>query len=250
MTQGLEATLALPSLPWIFAACILAGLVRGFAGFGAAMIFIPVAGIFTDPITTVVTLQIMDGIGALPLLPRGIRDGEPRQVAVLTLAAVTTVPLGIYLLSTAETVVFRWIVAGLILLLLTAMISGWRYRERLGRSGTISVGAVSGVMSGFFGMGGPPVIMMYMSGPYRPPVIRANIIIFFFLITIVAFSMLAYRGLLTSERIWLGLILVIPYGLASLIGQRIFHPEREDVFRMVAYLVIFGSVIMSLPIWS
>jgi len=250
VSDGLATALATPGLYWIFATAILSGIVRGFAGFGAGMIFIPVMGIFTDPITTVVALQTMDGIGALPLLRRGLRDGEPRHVAFLTLCAILTMPLGIYFLATTESDIFRWIVAGLILVLLCLMISGWRYTRRLGAVGTLGVGGASGFMSGFFGLGGPPVIMMYMSGPFKPEVIRANIIIFFFLLTAVGFAMLAYRGLLTPERIWLGLLLVIPYALATLIGQKIFDPARETLFRSTAYAVILASVILSLPLWG
>ena len=250
MTDGLATALATNGIFWIITASIVAGVVRGFAGFGAGMIFIPVMGIFTDPITTVVALQTMDGIGALPLLKRGFRDGEPRHVAFLTFCAILFMPLGIYFLATTESEVFRWIVAGLILVLLGLMISGWRYTKRLGTIGTFGVGGISGFMSGFFGMGGPPVIMMYMSGPFKPDVIRANIIIFFFLITLVGFALLALRGLLTPERIWLGLILVIPYAVATLVGQKIFDPAREKLFRGTAYAVILASVILSLPLWS
>lgn len=250
MIDGLNAALATNGVHWIILTCVIAGVVRGFAGFGAGMIFIPVMGVFTDPVTTVVALQIMDGIGALPLLRRGIRDGEPRHVAFLTISAILFLPLGIYFLATTESELFRWIVCALILVLLGLMISGWRYRMRLGAKGTFGVGAISGFMSGFFGMGGPPVILMYMSGPFKPEVIRANIIIYFFLITLVAFAMLMFRGLLTPERIWLGIILVIPYALATMVGQKIFRPAQERLFRSVAYLVILGSVLLSLPVWS
>ena len=250
MSAGLTGALLTDGLLWIIAASIIAGIVRGFAGFGAGMIFIPVMGIFTDPITTVVALQTMDGIGALPLLKRGIRDGEPRHVARLTASAILFIPLGIYFLATTQSDIFRWIVSAMILILLTLMISGWRYTKRLGSVGTFGVGGIAGFLSGFFGLAGPPVIMMYMSGPYKPETTRANIIIFFFLITIVGFVMLALKGLLTPERIWLGLILVIPYALATLVGQKIFDPARETLFRATAYVVILGSVILSLPLWS
>ena len=250
MTEGLSAALALPGIEFVFFAAILGGVVRGFSGFGAGMIFITISGIFLDPIATVVALQIMDGIGGLTLLPRGIREGEPKQVALLVLATALSIPLGLYVLVNVESEPFRWAVALLILALLIAMISGWRYRARLRPVGTVGVGIVAGFLSGFSGLAGPPVIMMYMSGPYRPEVIRANIILFFAAITVVAVVLLWSQGLLTPVRIWTGLILVIPYALATLLGQKIFDPSREREFRLVAYIVIFGSVVLSLPLWS
>lgn len=250
MIDGLVSALAIDGLIWIGLAAIVAGVVRGFAGFGAGMIFIPFAGVFVDPITVVVGLQIMDGLGALPLLPRGYRDGEPGQIARLSVAAILTIPLGVYFLATTEATIFRWVISALIFVLLVLMASGWRYRKRLSTTGTLGVGAVAGFMSGFAGLGGPPVILMHMSGPFKAVVIRANIILFFFATTLVGFGLLGYAGLLTEERIWFGLILTLPYSAATLLGARIFRPEYETQFRAVAYVVIMGSVVLSLPLWS
>src|SRR5882672_12486218 len=48
---------------WVAAAAALAGLVRGFSGFGSAMIFVPVASAIYEPRIAVVLLFIFDGPG-------------------------------------------------------------------------------------------------------------------------------------------------------------------------------------------
>ena len=45
---------------------VLAGLVRGFSGFGTAMVFIPIAGQVLSPVATLIVLLVMDLIGPLP----------------------------------------------------------------------------------------------------------------------------------------------------------------------------------------
>lgn len=250
MISGLEEALSTDGLFWIVTAIMLGGLVRGFAGFGAGMIIIPAMNVFADPVTVLVVLQVADGIGSLPLIPRGYRDGEPRQVALLVLSATLTLPIGLWFLTSTDSVVFRWIISALILALLLLMLSGWRYRHRLARSGTLGVGAVSGFMSGFSGLGGPPIILMYMSGPYKTSVIRGNIILFFAVVTVIGVGFLIWRDLFTAERFWLGLLLTPPYLLGIMLGARIFDPDREKLFRTVAYVVILASVLMSLPLWS
>ena len=66
MPEALAAALATPGLPWLAAAVFVAGMVRGFAGFGTAMVYLPVAGQILSPFEALTTLVVMDMIGPLP----------------------------------------------------------------------------------------------------------------------------------------------------------------------------------------
>mgnify|MGYP004045007789 CR=1 FL=1 len=44
--------------------------VRGFSGFGSALIFMPLAGQFLPPLWCIMTLVAMDIFGPVPNLPR------------------------------------------------------------------------------------------------------------------------------------------------------------------------------------
>ena len=79
--SALETALATHGLGWLILAASLAGLVRGFTGFGTALVFMPVAGAVVPPFWALVVLVVMDSIGPLPNLPRALRDGSPREVA-------------------------------------------------------------------------------------------------------------------------------------------------------------------------
>lgn len=65
---------------WVAAAAALAGLVRGFSGFGAAMIFVPVAGAIYEPKIAVVLLFIFDGLATAPMLVPAFRRCIWREV--------------------------------------------------------------------------------------------------------------------------------------------------------------------------
>ena len=54
----------LAPFPWMNPA----GLVRGFSGFGTAMIYLPVASQFLTPFEALITLMVMDFFGPLPLV--------------------------------------------------------------------------------------------------------------------------------------------------------------------------------------
>ena len=51
MISIIEQTLSFDGLVWLIIAVIFAGLVRGFVGFGTALIFMPIAASVTSPIS-------------------------------------------------------------------------------------------------------------------------------------------------------------------------------------------------------
>src|SRR5215510_6738863 len=76
----------------------VAGLVRGFSGFGSAMIFVPVASALTSPHTAVVMIFVCDTVLTVPLVIAAVRTCVWREVIPLAAGALATVPLGIWLL--------------------------------------------------------------------------------------------------------------------------------------------------------
>ena len=67
---------------------VLAGVVRGFAGFGAAMIMMPVLAAVLGPVVAVPTLSVMDSLMTLPLVARNVRHCDWRSVGMLAAATV------------------------------------------------------------------------------------------------------------------------------------------------------------------
>src|SRR3546814_9943257 len=65
MNAELWAYLASERFLWLAAAAALAGLVRGFSGFGAAMVFVPLAGVVVRPEVAVPLLFVADNLATL-----------------------------------------------------------------------------------------------------------------------------------------------------------------------------------------
>jgi uncharacterized membrane protein YfcA len=242
--------LSLEGLWLLTIAVMLGGLVRGFAGFGTAMVFVPLAATVVSPVWTIVIMFMFDLFGPIPLLPRAWRDSEPRDVGLLGIGALIGLPFGIYFLTRIDPITFRWLVSGLSITMLALLLSGWRYRNPLNEIMTCCIGLVSGFMMGIAALPGPAVILSYMTSPRRPSVIRGNTMIYLFLVDIVAFLMFLTKGLLAALPLVIGLLLVVPYTIAGLVGTRIFDPEKEYIYRRVAYALIAGSAVLGMPIWD
>ncbi|MCG8689630.1 MAG: sulfite exporter TauE/SafE family protein, partial [Minwuiales bacterium] len=132
-----------PQLPWLALAALGAGLVRGFAGFGAAMIFIPVASALIDPKAAVILLFVIDGIATLPLLVPAVRICRWSEIMPLIVGATLSVPLGVQVLVRMDPVLLRWIICGAILLAVAVMATGWRYSRRPSMPVTVGIGGMA-----------------------------------------------------------------------------------------------------------
>ena len=59
-------------LSWILGVAFLSGLVRGFTGFGTALVYIPLVTQVLSPIEAVFSMIIFDFFGILPMVPRAL----------------------------------------------------------------------------------------------------------------------------------------------------------------------------------
>ena len=60
MPDLLTQALAFKGLAWVALAALVAGVVRGFSGFGTALIYLPVAAQVMPPVWAILSLAAMD----------------------------------------------------------------------------------------------------------------------------------------------------------------------------------------------
>ena len=250
MPEAIAAALAVDGIWLLFLAALIAGVVRGFAGFGTAMIFLPMAAQVLSPFEVLTVLVIMDLTGPLIHVPRALKDGHPADVVRLGLGAAIAVPLGVRVLSLAEPEVFRWGVSIVALVLLTLLVLGVRYRGVLTKPMMFGTGLLGGFLGGSVGLPGPPVIMLYMASTLPPSAIRANNTLYLILADVLILTVLAVRGFLVASAVAIGIIAIVPYTLGNWIGAKIFRPEAEKAYRLAAYAIIAVSALHGLPVWD
>ena len=241
---------ALPGLEWLAVAAIVAGVVRGFSGFGTAMIYLPVAGQILPPFEALMTLMVMDFFGPLPNVPRAIKDGHPGDVARLGVGLFIAFPIGIAVLAISDPQFFRYSVSIVALLLLVVLVSGFRYRCRVTKPMVYGVGLIGGFLGGVSGMPGPPVILFYMASAHSAAVIRANNMLYLIISDVALFVALLTQGYMDTKMLAVGAILTLPYMLANVVGAAIFKLGAERTYRVAAYVIIGASAIRGLPIWG
>ena len=248
MIQFFAPILALDGFIWIVAGSFLAGLVRGFSGFGTAMIFLPIAATALTPVWALTTLIAMELLAPLLLIPRALRVGHPPDIFRLAAGSLVGVPLGVALLVVMSVDVFRYSVSSVALMLLIALMLGLRYRGVLTRAMIYVAGGLGGLLAGSVGIPGPPVILLYMASTLPAAVIRANNTVYLVLANVQILGVFAIRGLLESTPVVIGLIATAPYAAGIGIGSQLFDPKRELVYRRIAYAIIALSAVLGLPL--
>ena len=250
MPEALGAAFATPGLIWLCLTVSAAGLVRGFTGFGTALIFIPVAGIYLPPPVVVGVMAVMGIFANMAVLPGAWREADRLDVAVMASAALVTVPMGLALMAQLDTDFIRWIVALVAGFTLAAMMTGWRYSGQVSRPSMAGIGAAAGLLGGLTGLTGPVIILFYLTGRALAQKVRANTILCLAILDCALVTNLYLRSVIDAQLLAIAILLAIPYFITSLIGQAFFRPELERFYRGAAYSVIALAMISGLPVWS
>ncbi|MEQ8876967.1 MAG: sulfite exporter TauE/SafE family protein [Phycisphaerales bacterium] len=242
--------LATPGLVWLICAIGVAGIVRGFSGFGTALIFVPVANIFLEP-KTVVAVIALTGIACnAVVLPRAWRQGSRGEVGRLVVAALLTVPVGLWLLDVLDKTTVRWVVTLVAGGMLGALVAGWRFSGVVSKPMLFVIGAVAGLIGGMTGLTGPVVILFYLAGQAVAQSVRANTILFLAALDVVILTTLFVKGDVTLYIVLMAAILSLPYAATTMLGQALFDPKHERLYRWAAYAVIALAVVSGLPVWN
>ncbi len=229
------------SWSWILSGGIMiaAGLVRGFAGFGAAMIIMPGLSLIYRPVDALAILTVIDMPATLQLLPAAIRQARWRQVCLLASGAAVAIPLGLWVMVSVDREIMRRVIAAMVLLYVAVLALGWRYEKTPGVALIFGVGAVSGFLGGSTGMGGPPIIVFLMSGSHRASAIRGSILAYFAVTTVIYLGLFGWRyDVLTPQMWWHALILTPVYIGSTWLGSRLFRQASEHMYRRVTLVFL------------
>lgn len=214
------------------------------------MIVIPLASLAFDPKLAVVWVFIADNFASIPMLLPAFRSCRWREVLPLFVGAALCVPLGVLVLKAVDANLLRWVICGVIFITVALLGLGVRYQRRLPWQGSVGVGGLSGLAGGAIGIGGPPVVLLWLGSQDNPAQMRANLIAFFGLSTVATAATFILSGLVTGPRVIEGLLLAPAYGIALLVGTRLFRRASDAHFRYVALAICGAAAFVGLPIWQ
>ncbi len=218
----------------------IAGVIRGITGFGGAMVMAPPLALLVGPLVTVPVVLLLESIAAAPMLVQTRRLVRPRVIAPIIVMACITVPLGTYLLVSADPQVMRRVIAAVVIVFSLLLLRGWRYAGAQRLATGMGLGAVSGALVGATGMGGPPVILYLLAGPDPIDTTRANLTYFVGAISLAGVTALLLAGVLAAPGLWLALALTPGYYLGMVAGTRLFSRFNDRRFRQFTLVLMMA----------
>ncbi len=229
-------------LDWRLAAAALAtavaGIMRGYSGFGTAVILAPVYSLLWGPRAGIPVMLLMELVVSVQLLPGAIKDADRRVVLPLGGAAAVATPLGAWVLLTADGDALRRFIGGFVLVFGLLLMSGWRYHGSRPLPLNIAVGTAAGLLKGATGMSGPPVILYLLAGLEQAKRHRANLILFFATIAIISVFPPLLGGLIDLPVLVRLAVLLPVMALSVPVGARLFRVVPERMYRPFAMGVL------------
>jgi uncharacterized protein len=227
-------------------AVVAGGVVRGYAGFGASMFWVASLSLIYAPASVVPTVLVLEVVASLHLLPGVFNRVEWRSMSVMLLATLITMPAGVALLAVLPDRTMRIVVAVAILLATLATAIGLDLARYGGRSKALVAGAVSGVVNGSTGIGGPPAVLLYFGPGKEVAVGRATLIAYFLATDAFGFAYMAIYGLV-DRTVLLHAAAFVPLAVLGIVlGQRVFRRHGAQGFRtaMLAILLFLGVAML------
>jgi uncharacterized membrane protein YfcA len=239
------------SAPQFLAACLVLAVAEAvyvLLGFGAGLIAVWLLALLLPELRDVVVVLLLVSFPAEIWVVRSSwRSISWRGVLVIFTGVGLGIPLGTWLLHWANAG-FLLTALGMLLVVVGAAFlvldkpPGRRPPEWLAPI----VGLVSGILTGLFGTGGPPLILYYRLSGAAKAAFRGNLMAVFLLMTFVRVPSYAVFGLITAPRMWSALAVLPAVILGALIGNGIHLRIEEATFRRLvsAALLVIGGLLL------
>ena len=228
----------------------LAGLVRGFTGFGSALIYMPLVSAVYGPQVAAATLLLIDTVCGFPFAVHSLPYCNRREVTPVMIAGAVALPFGVWALLWIDPLVLRWFIAVLALAALAVLVAGWRYHGRPTLPASLAVGVMAGFGAGAVQIGAPPLLVYWLGGQNSAATVRANIMVYFIMQGAMSMIAYLYGGVITAQAVVLSVLLGVPFAIMLTIGARWFHGSSDELYRRVAYIIIAAAGLISLPLFD
>ena len=228
------------------AAAVAGGLVRGFTGFGGALVMVPVLSLVLGPGAALAAVCASGVPVILQLLPAALRHAERTFVLPFAAAAFAAAPAGTWVLVAVPPSAMK-VAISLAVLAMTAMMAwGWRFPAQAGPGVMAALGAAAGLVQGASGVGGPPAVAAALARPGPPETQRGNVIGAVSALGLCAAAPYWLHGLFTLESLAVAAIILPAYIGSTWVGIRLFSSRGKAWYRRAALAVLAAVGLVTL----
>lgn len=216
----------------------LSGFVQGLAGFGSALVAVPLLSLYLGPKVVVPFVLVHGLLMNMYLSVRNRESIQSNRVLPIFIFGIIGIPVGAFVLLILPSSLMKILIGGIIMVFSLVLLSGRSFRLRNERKAHFPVGFLSGLLNGSVSMSGPPVILFLSNQGVSKKHFRANLVTYFFLLNIVTFIIFLATGIMNDEVLLMSILFIPPLPVGILAGEAISSKLEEGTFRKVALLLV------------
>ena len=222
--------------------------VRGFTGFGSALIMTPLLLFFFDIKATVVATAIVEILGSFWVTVQARKDIDHSHLRMLLPVALLGMLVGWLALITVESGTLKRVFGTLTVLFAVRMIINFRRpgsnRKRWPSVIGYPAGAMSGLLGGLFGTAGPPIVVFLENQTTAKAVFRATLLAYFLAVDVLRMIPYALSRLMTVEVLGMSAAMFPVSLIGAYLGGKLQARVSESAFRLVVGAVLLATGVL------
>lgn len=226
-------------------ATLASAYVRGLAGFGLAILLVPVLALALQPVEAVLIANVLGLAIGLTEIRQLVKTAEKSAWHIAGLVVLTTAP-GMAVLAITPAPVARLLIALVALSAFIAVLLPPRAAEVPGRLNTLLTGVSSGLLTGFAGMPGPPVVPYYVGRAIPRDVAKASMVLVFTAASSAGIASGVALGTMHWRLLFLALALFSVVLIGNAFGKRALGKISDRAWRIFAAVVLGAAAFAAL----
>ncbi len=214
------------------------GIVRGYTGFGSGLVMVPLFSLMWSPVDAVATTCGLGLFAAGQLAISSAKFTNWREVSPMIAALLAITPVGTYFLVSLDPDIVKKVIAGLVLFVTAISLRGWQYSGPRGVIPGFIAGSIGAFINGLAAVGGPAIVLYFISLPDEVKIQRSNIATIASLMGLAVFSFTFLSGHVGPDVWWHILLFAIPYMLTTWVGMYLFKRLPGVAFRLIVLWVL------------
>ncbi|WP_340588325.1 sulfite exporter TauE/SafE family protein [Erythrobacter alti] len=223
-------------------AALGSAFVRGLTGFGMAILLVPILALALTPLDAVLLANFLSVFIGLSEIVRLVRGAE-RSAWVIAGIVLLVAPLGFLALSVTTPAIARLVIALIAFSAFLAVLLPRRPATTPGALTTGSVGLVSGLMTGYAGMPGPPVVPYYVGRDIPRETAKASMMLIFTIAPLAGLASGAVLEVLDWQVAILAALLFPAVLLGNWLGNKASGRVSDPAWRTIVGLILAGAAI-------
>jgi uncharacterized membrane protein YfcA len=224
---------------WAAVAAVVAaaGVAQAVSGFGFSLVSIPILALVVPVKAAIVGGAMLGLVQSGLVVARDHRHVERRSAAVLVMAALAGMPIGVLVITRVREEPLQVLIA-VTVLAFTGLL--WR-RVRLPTDSLpaeVGVGFTSGMLSTSTGMSGPPLVIALQARGVPPSAFRATLAAVFVSGSAISLLLFWSKGLVTADALRVAAAGLPGLLVGILVGELAFRRVDHERFRAIVLVLL------------